>query len=222
MHFGNIDKTDFLIPPVALFYFYTIFAAAFGWPLVSAQRFFESEMVAWIGVGLCFGGLLMLLLSLVSFGASFRVGIDVDHPNKLVTAGIFAVSRNPIYVAFGLVLVGRIPGISELDPTDLRCCRNLVISPAGFAGGRIYAETVPWMCAVVLRGSRHHLVANSAHPGCFKGPTLDLGSRPTRSPRLRAGTSLTRVRSLVRVVTIQVSGYARQALSRKAFPIDPL
>ena len=106
MHFGNIDKTDFLIPPVALFYFYTIFAAAFGWPLVSAQRFFESEVVAWIGVGLCFAGLLMLLLSLVSFGASFRVGIDVDHPNKLVTTGIFAVSRNPIYVAFGLVLVG--------------------------------------------------------------------------------------------------------------------
>ena len=30
MHFGSIDKTDFLIPPVALFYFYTVFAAAFG------------------------------------------------------------------------------------------------------------------------------------------------------------------------------------------------
>jgi protein-S-isoprenylcysteine O-methyltransferase Ste14 len=106
MHFANIDKTDFLIPPVALFYFYTIFAAAFGWPLVSAQRFFESEVAAWIGVGLCFGGLLILLLSLVSFGTSFRVGIDVDHPDKLVTTGVFAVSRNPIYVAFGLVLVG--------------------------------------------------------------------------------------------------------------------
>ena len=40
-----------------------------------------------------------------SFGTSFRVGIDVDHPNKLVTTGIFAVSRNPIYVGFGLVLI---------------------------------------------------------------------------------------------------------------------
>jgi hypothetical protein len=87
---------------------------------------------------------------------------------------------------------------------------------------RYTGTSIPWVCAVVLRGSRHHWVANSAHPGCFKGPTLDLGSRPTRSPRLRAGTSLTRVRSLVRVVTIQVSGDARQALCRKAFPIDPL
>jgi hypothetical protein len=25
MHFGKIDKTDFLIPPFALFYLYTIF-----------------------------------------------------------------------------------------------------------------------------------------------------------------------------------------------------
>ena len=32
IHFGNIDKTDFLIPPFALFYFYIVFAAAFGWP----------------------------------------------------------------------------------------------------------------------------------------------------------------------------------------------
>ena len=60
MHFGNIDKTDFLIPPVALFYFYTIFAAAFNWPLVSTQKFFQSEIVGWVGVALCFGGLLIL------------------------------------------------------------------------------------------------------------------------------------------------------------------
>ena len=28
MKFGNIDKTDFLIPPFALFYFYVLFSAA--------------------------------------------------------------------------------------------------------------------------------------------------------------------------------------------------
>ena len=79
LHFGNLDKTDFLIPPFALFYFYTIFAAAFNLPLVSTQKFTQSEVVAWVGVALCFGGLLLLFLSLVSFGQSFRVGIDVDR-----------------------------------------------------------------------------------------------------------------------------------------------
>ena len=66
MHFGKIDKTDFLIPPFALFYFYTIFAAAFGWPLVSTRKFFKiRELAAGLGVGLRFSGLLVLLISLV-------------------------------------------------------------------------------------------------------------------------------------------------------------
>ena len=108
MHFGELDKTDFLIPPLALFYFYTIFAAAFDWPLVSSQKFFRSTAVASLGVGLCLGGVLVLVLSIVSFGNSFRVGIDVDQPGRLVTTGIFAVSRNPIDVGFFLFLVGQL------------------------------------------------------------------------------------------------------------------
>jgi protein-S-isoprenylcysteine O-methyltransferase Ste14 len=108
MHFGKLDKTDFLIPPVALFYFYTVFAAAFGWPLASSQRFFQSTTVAWLGVALCLGGLLILVLSMVAFGKSFRVGIDVDQPGRLVTTGIFVLSRNPIYVGFFLFLVGQL------------------------------------------------------------------------------------------------------------------
>jgi protein-S-isoprenylcysteine O-methyltransferase Ste14 len=107
IHFGEIDKKDFLIPPFALFYFYIVFAAAFDFPTVSRQEFFHSGTLSWVGVLLCLVGLFLLLLSLVSFGKSFRVGIDQDHPDKLVTTGIFAFSRNPIYVAFGLVLLGQ-------------------------------------------------------------------------------------------------------------------
>jgi len=46
LHFGRIDKTDFLIPPFALFYFYVVFAAAFNLPTISQQRFFRSEAAA--------------------------------------------------------------------------------------------------------------------------------------------------------------------------------
>jgi protein-S-isoprenylcysteine O-methyltransferase Ste14 len=106
VHVGRIDKTDFLILPFALFY--TVFAAAFDLPTVSTQRFFESEIVAWVGVFLCFTGVILFLLSLVSFGQSFRVGIDIDHPDKLVTTGVFAFSRNPLYVAFSCVLLGQV------------------------------------------------------------------------------------------------------------------
>jgi protein-S-isoprenylcysteine O-methyltransferase Ste14 len=106
-HFGGIDKTDYLIPPFALFYIYLVFAAAFALPSVSEQRFFDSEILSWLGVLLCLPGLGLFLWSLISFGKSFRVGIDTEHPDKLVTTGAFAVSRNPIYVAFALVLLGQ-------------------------------------------------------------------------------------------------------------------
>jgi protein-S-isoprenylcysteine O-methyltransferase Ste14 len=106
LHFGRIDKKDFLIPPFAVFYFYIVFSGAFGFPAVSAQEFFHSAIAAWGGVLFCLAGLMLTLWSLVSFGQSFRVGIDTSHPDKLVTAGVFRFSRNPIYVAFALVLIG--------------------------------------------------------------------------------------------------------------------
>ena len=53
MKLGSTDKTDFLIPPFALFYFYVLFAAAFDWPNISTRRFFHSETVAWAGALFC-------------------------------------------------------------------------------------------------------------------------------------------------------------------------
>jgi protein-S-isoprenylcysteine O-methyltransferase Ste14 len=107
MNFGNLDKTDFLIPPFAFFYFYIVFAATFNFPNVSTQEFFHSEVISWVGVFFCLVGLSLLLWSLVSFGQSFRVGIDTEYPDKLITSGIFALSRNPIYVAFAFILLGQ-------------------------------------------------------------------------------------------------------------------
>jgi protein-S-isoprenylcysteine O-methyltransferase Ste14 len=106
MKFGNIDNTDFLIPPFAFFYFYVLFAGAFHWPNVSTRQFFHSEIIAWAGVLFCIAGLVFFLWSLISFRQSFRVGIDPDHPDSLITDGAFAFSRNPIYVAFATILVG--------------------------------------------------------------------------------------------------------------------
>lgn len=107
IHFGSLDRKDFLIPPFALFYLYLVCANAFMWLTVSTQAFFHSDLIAWVGVGLCLAGLLLFLWSLVSFGRSFRVGIDTDQPDKLVKTGAFAVSRNPIYVAIWIVLLGQ-------------------------------------------------------------------------------------------------------------------
>ena len=132
VNFGRIDKTDFLIRPFALFYFYTVFAAAFNFPIVSRQELFHSGIVSWVGVLLCLAGLFLLFLSLAAFGKSFRVGIDPDHQDKLVTSGIFAFSRNAIYVAFGFVLLGLL-GVLKLDSFGLYGCRHVALPPSGIA-----------------------------------------------------------------------------------------
>jgi|SRR5215831_8478049 len=58
------------------------------------------------GVTLVTLGLVPFILAFVDFGTSWRIGIDRQTPGALVTGGIFAVTRNPIYVAFLLFLFG--------------------------------------------------------------------------------------------------------------------
>ena len=106
VHFGKTDRSDFLIPPFALVYFYAVFAGAFGWPSFERDLLFQPGIVQWIGLTFCVSGLALMALSLLSFGTSFRVGIDTEHPDALITTGVFGVTRNPIYVAFALVLLG--------------------------------------------------------------------------------------------------------------------
>jgi protein-S-isoprenylcysteine O-methyltransferase Ste14 len=105
MKFGKTDKKDFFIIPFALLFFYLIFCSALNLPKLGVELF-SNEIVSWIGVVSCMLGLVLFLLSLVSFGESFRVGIDEEQPGVLITTGAFAISRNPIYTAFGFVLLG--------------------------------------------------------------------------------------------------------------------
>lgn len=89
-----------------MFFAYHLFAHAFGLPRVSERALFDSPWLAWLGVVFCLSGLLLFLWGLISFGESFRVGIDQEKPDSLITHGAFAVSRNPLYVAFAFHLIG--------------------------------------------------------------------------------------------------------------------
>ena len=103
--FGKIDKKDFLIPPFVLLYFYLIVAYTFQLPRLG-NLLTVSSVAAWVGVALCVLALFLFLWGIVSFGKSFRVGLDVSKPGELVTTGAFSISRNPLYVAFFMILAG--------------------------------------------------------------------------------------------------------------------
>ena len=70
------------------------------------QVLIDSQVSRIIGAGLIVIGLLFFIGAFVSFGDSWRVGFDVKTPGELVTGGIFAVSRNPIYVFLDLWFIG--------------------------------------------------------------------------------------------------------------------
>jgi protein-S-isoprenylcysteine O-methyltransferase Ste14 len=58
-----------------------------------------------LGEAIAVSGLVIFILAFFSFGDSWRIGIDRNTAGRLVTGGIFSISRNPIYVAFDLIFV---------------------------------------------------------------------------------------------------------------------
>jgi protein-S-isoprenylcysteine O-methyltransferase Ste14 len=122
--FGKIDKNDFFIPPFVFVYFYFVIANLFNLPLFGVKSLFQGDalslagglawvdarvlvdVLAWAGALFSLFGLALMLLSLISFRSSFRVGIDEENSGGLITSGVFAFSRNPIYVAFFFVMLG--------------------------------------------------------------------------------------------------------------------
>lgn len=62
--------------------------------------------LAVVGMSLTVVGYVLFVLSLIAFGNSWRVGIDKEHPGRLVTAGVFSFTRNPIFVYIDLYFIG--------------------------------------------------------------------------------------------------------------------
>jgi protein-S-isoprenylcysteine O-methyltransferase Ste14 len=100
--FGITDKTDFNIIPVVLLFVYAMLAGICGWPFPPflTNLFWKIEFLSIWAIVLCSVSLIWFAVTLKIFGKSFRVGIDENTNEKLITNGTFAISRNPIYLAF--------------------------------------------------------------------------------------------------------------------------
>lgn len=69
----------------------------------------------WVGVIVAALGVLLTLVAQVEMGASWRIGVDASERTTLVTSGIFALVRNPIFSAMLLTTVG----LAVAAPTPL-------------------------------------------------------------------------------------------------------
>lgn len=75
-------------------------------PTFAKKQLFDWQFAKLIGAGLLTFSLIIFVLALISFGNSWRVGIDQKTPGELVSRGIFAVTRNPIFVSLIVYAIG--------------------------------------------------------------------------------------------------------------------
>jgi protein-S-isoprenylcysteine O-methyltransferase Ste14 len=69
-------------------------------------HFLTDPLLQWCGVILCSLSMVWTAVAQWHMGRSWRIGIDEQHPSELRTAGLFALSRNPIFLGLLAVLVG--------------------------------------------------------------------------------------------------------------------
>lgn len=75
-------------------------------PEIIYIQLFNIALLKAVGVILTSAGFILFILSLISFGNSWRIGIDKKNPGKLATTGVFSITRNPIFVFIDLYFFG--------------------------------------------------------------------------------------------------------------------
>jgi protein-S-isoprenylcysteine O-methyltransferase Ste14 len=87
----------------------TVISLAF-WP--TSQIYFgpwtilNTQALTYIGWALLIASLIWLVIAQAQMGSSWRIGIDDKHRTELVQHGLFTRSRNPIFLAMRVNLLG--------------------------------------------------------------------------------------------------------------------
>ncbi len=75
-------------------------------PAFLSEPFYISIVLKYMGTVLIFIGFVLFILALIALGPSWRIGLDTENPGKLVTSGIFSVTRNPVFIFIILYFTG--------------------------------------------------------------------------------------------------------------------
>ena len=68
--------------------------------------YLENNLLSKIGWVLLFVSLLVVWISQSQMSTSWRIGIDEENKTKLITNGMFSISRNPIFLGIMIANIG--------------------------------------------------------------------------------------------------------------------
>lgn len=101
-----VSRVEPAVVPILFLWFASIALHGSGLtPRLFEPRLFRSPALEGVGALVALAAMGLLLTSLFQMGRSWRIGIDPDSHEGLVTSGVFGISRNPIYVALDGIAV---------------------------------------------------------------------------------------------------------------------
>lgn len=101
----------------------------------------------WVGLVLCFCGILFASYSQFAMGKDWRIGVDPEEKTELITTGIYSKVRNPIYTA--CIVHGL--GLLVLAPNAMVLVTGLV----GFYSIRAYVRQIEEPYLMELHGEKY-------------------------------------------------------------------
>lgn len=83
---------------------YTFFNELY--PYLASFNWIQSNITTVIGIVLLVLSLIWIIVAQIQMGISWRIGIDSLHKTKLKKAGLFSLSRNPIFLGIKINVLG--------------------------------------------------------------------------------------------------------------------
>ncbi len=100
---GKLFRLTLIVAALIVFVF-SFLEGYYHW--LSPITWMNSSMLIIIGIALLVLALIWVLVAQLQMGDSWRIGIDEKSESALVQHGLFAVSRNPIFLGMLVMLVG--------------------------------------------------------------------------------------------------------------------
>jgi protein-S-isoprenylcysteine O-methyltransferase Ste14 len=98
---------NILMPVLILWSIFVVLTALnVAMPNIISKIIINIFWLKYVGMLFCYIGLIIFLTALISFGKSWRIGIDEKNSDDLITTGIFKYSRNPIFLFMDLYFMG--------------------------------------------------------------------------------------------------------------------